>query len=81
MTTSNLEHARRLAELSASEVRRARIDRRSWLLPDPQAALRGMETLAAAGELKVRTARRFVVGLWALLAPHPMRAVPVEVWP
>jgi hypothetical protein len=79
-TDNDVEHARALAALSARGVHRAWIERRSWSLPDPHAALRGLVKLAKAGGLDASSARRIVVGLWVLLGPRPTQALSVDAW-
>ncbi|MGY1640052.1 hypothetical protein ACI782_02830 [Geodermatophilus sp. SYSU D00703] len=78
--SSDVEHARALAKLSARGVHRHWIEQRSTSLPDALAALRGLFVLAEAGRLDARSARRIVVGSWARLAPRPTLVVPVEAW-
>ncbi|NYJ06588.1 hypothetical protein [Petropleomorpha daqingensis] len=80
MSERDVEQARWLALLGAREVHRHWQQQRSTPLPDALAALRGLFALAEAGELRRGAARAIVVGAWALLAPRPTQAVPVELW-
>jgi hypothetical protein len=76
----DLTHAHWLVELGAREIHAEREKQSDAVLPDPDAALSGMEALLAAGELDARALRRIVAGAWALLDPHPTRRLPPEVW-